>query len=120
MADTLKEKIADVVDSIGGPGTANKIEGATNELLGQAQEKLGEVFDDEDLKDMGARKKKRGEVQQAIADEDQANSAGDSLGEVVKSEAEQIADATRERAKQNIESIKDAIKDTAETVKGII
>ncbi|MGC4043131.1 MAG: CsbD family protein [Armatimonas sp.] len=120
MADTLKEKIADVVDSVAGPGTSNKIEGVTNELLGGVQEHLGRVFDDEDLEEMGARKKKRGEFQQALGDDDREHSSGDSLGEVIQSKTEEVAEAARDRTKKNLDSIKNAIKETTNTIKDVM
>ena len=120
MADSLKEKIADVVDSIAGAGTSEKIEGVTNELLGGAQERLGKVFEDEDLEEMGARKKKRGEVQQAFGDEDHENSTGDSLGEVIKAKTEEVAEASRAKTQENLDSLKNTIKDTADKLKEMI
>jgi len=47
-------------------GTADKIKGQANEAIGKVKRKLGETFNDQDLKDAGNLQEAKGDVQTAV------------------------------------------------------
>jgi uncharacterized protein YjbJ (UPF0337 family) len=66
MSETANEKAHDVVDTIGGEGTSDKIEGKLQEVTGSAKSAIGDYTNDPELQVEGEAQKSEGLAQQVV------------------------------------------------------
>lgn len=103
MAEKATEKIEETVDDVAGAGTTDKVKGKAQELLGEAQHKLGITLEDPELIARGVVNQADGQRKQDVGD--------------LKSELEAIKDRAKELLSDATEVIKDKAHETAEAIK---
>lgn len=81
MGDSLADKTKQAVDNIAGPGTSDKIQGASREAAGNVKQSVGEATGDEGLQAEGMGDKIVGKTQQVVGE--------------VKQEASELAEKAR-------------------------
>jgi uncharacterized protein YjbJ (UPF0337 family) len=116
MSDSLKEKIEGAVDNAAGAGTSDKIEGKVTEVVGQAQEKLGEVTGDKETEARGVVNQADGQAQEKVGD---VKEHAENLIETVKEKAHDAAEKAHDVAEDAVDAVKDAAHNIGEKLKKI-